>query len=105
MALFWPKILPVLAAIYSLAISNKFSYVALLSDDSFLLGVRVLGQSLKSVNSTIGLTVMVTQDISTGIADVLARDGYNVRRVERIVSPVEGMQNRRRLDYTTLRCL
>lgn len=50
---------------------NKYSYITLLTDDSYIYGVILLQQSLKEVNSQYPLEVLVTPNVSKPILTIL----------------------------------
>ncbi len=50
---------------------NKYSYITLLSDDSYIYGVILLSESLKGVKSKYSLEVMVTPNVSKTILNIL----------------------------------
>ena len=50
---------------------NKYSYITLLSDDSYIYGVILLSESLKEVKSQYPLEVLVTPNVSNSILNIL----------------------------------
>ena len=50
---------------------NKYSYITLLSDDSYIYGVILLSESLKEVNSQYPLEILVTPNVSQPILEIL----------------------------------
>jgi len=50
---------------------NKYSYITLLSDDSYIYGVILLNESLKRVESKYPLKVLVTSNVTLPIINIL----------------------------------
>ncbi|CAD7695590.1 unnamed protein product [Ostreobium quekettii] len=87
---------------------SKEAYVTLLYGDDFVLGVRVLGQSIKETetnrcqrleamrrpvgasNANGDRVVLVTGDISQTSLKTLASDGWRVKKVETVSNPAKG---------------
>lgn len=71
----------------------KDAYVTLLYG-GFLLGARVLGQSLKESGTKKELIAMCTETVSDTTKEVLRRDGWTIRPILNIHSPYEGLSKR-----------
>jgi len=69
------------------------AYVTLLYGEDFLLGVRVLGQSIRETKTTYDLVVIVTGALSKQSQKTLRRDGWIVRNVDTIANPGKGPQS------------
>ena len=68
---------------------SKDAYVTLLYD-GFLLGVRVLGQSLRDTGTNKDLVVVCTETVSENDRAILRSDGWIIRSVKTVESPYEG---------------
>ncbi|KAL4854448.1 Inositol phosphorylceramide glucuronosyltransferase 1 [Chlorella vulgaris] len=84
----------------------KEAYATLLYSDDFLLGVRVLGQSLRETGTTRDLAVLATEGVSSQAADTLQKDGWKVHRVGLLANPgtwtqeaSQARHRRRRLQF------
>ncbi|GJX42369.1 inositol phosphorylceramide glucuronosyltransferase 1 [Tanacetum coccineum] len=66
--------------------SNKEAYVTLLYGDEFLLGVRVLGKSIRDTKTTREMVVLVSDGVSSYAKKLLMADGW-------IVTPISLLQN------------
>lgn len=62
----------------------KYSYVTVLSTETYLLGVLCMYKSLKNSNTKIPLTVVVTDNISEDIIKILENEDINVIRKPKI---------------------
>jgi hypothetical protein len=62
--------------------SRKAAYVTLLTKQSYLPGVLVLGYGLRSVRSKYALVAMVTPSLSTDARNILQKQGIILREVE-----------------------
>ncbi len=60
------------------------AWVTLLTQSSYLPGVRVLGRSLKQVRSQYPLVVMVTDTVEAEVQNTLTAEGYILQTVERL---------------------
>ena len=69
------------------------AYVTLLYG-GFLLGARVLGQSLRETDTTRDLIALCTQEVSEHTRQVLRDDGWIIRHITNIHSPYEGKSSR-----------
>lgn len=63
---------------------NKYSYVTLLSDDSYLYGIILLSESLKEVKSQYPLEILVTPNISNAVLDILDQLNLKYTKVDLI---------------------
>eukprot|EP00271_Cylindrocystis_brebissonii_P012038 TRINITY_DN30094_c0_g1_i1.p1 TRINITY_DN30094_c0_g1~~TRINITY_DN30094_c0_g1_i1.p1 ORF type:complete len:575 (-),score=88.81 TRINITY_DN30094_c0_g1_i1:1003-2727(-) len=66
---------------------SSHAYVTLLYGDSFLLGVRVLGQSLRLTGTLKDMVVLVSAGVSQRSVEVLQADGWRVDRVNLLRNP------------------
>ena len=68
---------------------NNYSYVALISEDSYLLGLLCLRESLKNTKTEIPLSVIVTENVSRYAKYVIKKSGMNVINREKFLIPNE----------------
>ncbi|KAK1415062.1 hypothetical protein QVD17_30832 [Tagetes erecta] len=66
--------------------SSKEAYVTLLYGDEFVLGVRVLGKSIRDTKTARHMVVLVSDGVSTYAKNLLKADGW-------IVTPISLLQN------------
>ncbi|CAG9463483.1 unnamed protein product [Pedinophyceae sp. YPF-701] len=69
---------------------RKEAYVALIYTDNFLLGTRVLGQSIRDTGTNRDLVVLATEAVSDTVASILEGDGWIVKRIATIANPGTG---------------
>ncbi|MBA0858750.1 hypothetical protein Goshw_000025 [Gossypium schwendimanii] len=67
--------------------SSKQAYVTLLYGDEFLLGVRVLGKSIRDTGSTKDMVVLVSDGVSDYAKKLLEADGWIVENISLLVNP------------------
>lgn len=72
---------------------TKDAYVTLLYG-GFLLGARVLGQSLKETGTKKELIALCTETVSDTTKEILKKDGWTIRSITNIHSPYEGLSKR-----------
>lgn len=72
---------------------SKDAYVTLLYG-GFLLGARVLGQSLRESGTTKDMIAMCTESVTKSTKDLLQRDGWKIHSIANIQSPYEGLSTR-----------
>ena len=73
----------------------KYSYVTVLSTESYLLGVLCMYKSLKNTNTNVPLTVVVTDNISEDIIKILENEGISVVRKPKIkITNIVNEQNK-----------
>jgi alpha-N-acetylglucosamine transferase len=72
---------------------SKDAYVTLLYG-GFLLGARVLGQSLRETGTKKELIALCTETVLDTTKEILKRDGWTIRPVQKIHSPYEGLSAR-----------
>ena len=70
---------------------SRDAYVTLLYGGGFLLGARVLGQSLRETDTTRDLIALCTQEVSAVSKELLKADGWTVRTVQNIQNPYKGL--------------
>lgn len=75
---------------------SKDAYVTLLYR-GFLLGARVLGQSLRETGTKMDMVVLCAETVPKATKDILAADGWIIRPIENIPSPYQGLS--KRADY------
>ncbi|XP_024540904.1 inositol phosphorylceramide glucuronosyltransferase 1 [Selaginella moellendorffii] len=63
------------------------AYVTLLYGDEFLLGVRVLGKSIRDTGTSKDLAVLVSDGVSMDAIRLLEADGWIVERIELLSNP------------------
>jgi hypothetical protein len=63
------------------------AYATLLYGDEFLLGVRVLGKSLRDTGVTKDMVALVSDGVSEGGIRLLEADGWIVERIELLANP------------------
>lgn len=63
------------------------AYATLLYGDEFLLGVRVLGKSLRNVGATKDMVVLVSQGVSAEAIDMLKAERWIVKRIGLVENP------------------
>lgn len=66
---------------------GKEAYVTLLYGDEFLLGVRVLGQSLRDTGTQRDMVVLTSSGVSPRSADLLKADGWILEQIELLSNP------------------
>ncbi|XP_077227966.1 plant glycogenin-like starch initiation protein 6 [Tasmannia lanceolata] len=67
--------------------SQSEAYVTLLYGDEFLLGVRVLGKSIRETGSKKDMVVLVSDGVSNYAKKLLAADGWIVERISLLANP------------------
>lgn len=73
----------------------KYSYVTVLSTESYLLGALCMYKSLKNSNTKIALTVVVTDNISNDIIKILENEKINVVKKPKIkITNIADEQNK-----------
>ncbi|KAI4338619.1 hypothetical protein MLD38_023655 [Melastoma candidum] len=66
---------------------SQEAYVTLLYGDEFLLGVRVLGKSIRDTGTTKDLVVLVSDGVSDYAKDLLQADGWIVEKISLLANP------------------
>eukprot|EP00897_Mesotaenium_endlicherianum_P003673 jgi/Mesen1/3333/ME000191S02472 len=82
---------------------SKEAYVTLLYGDEFLLGVRVLGQSIRETGSTKDMVVLVSSGVTDKGVALLKADGWIVELAEMMSNPNAKRPPRLWGVYTKLR--
>ncbi|KAL7228383.1 hypothetical protein ACSBR2_007158 [Camellia fascicularis] len=67
--------------------SSNEAYVTLLYGDEFLLGVRVLGKSIRDTGSTKDMVVLVSDGVSDYATKLLQADGWTVELISLLANP------------------
>ncbi|CAH2055123.1 unnamed protein product [Thlaspi arvense] len=67
--------------------STKEAYVTLLYGDEFLLGVRVLGKSIRDTGSNKDMVVLVSDGVSDYSKKLLKADGWKVEKITLLANP------------------
>ncbi|KAL7252530.1 hypothetical protein ACSBR1_007149 [Camellia fascicularis] len=67
--------------------SSNEAYVTLLYGDEFLLGVRVLGKSIRDTGSTKDMVVLVSDGVSDYATKLLQADGWIVELISLLANP------------------
>lgn len=73
---------------------SKFAYVTFLYGEDFVLGVRVLGQSIRETGTKHDLVLVVTGKIQSSSLKTLQDDGWRVLLVDQISNPAKGPQKK-----------
>ncbi|XP_021283099.1 inositol phosphorylceramide glucuronosyltransferase 1 isoform X2 [Herrania umbratica] len=106
----WILILVVLVTIQCKAVlgakaqsSSTEAYVTLLYGDEFLLGVRVLGKSIRDTGSTKDMVVLVSDGVSDYAKKLLKADGWIVEKISLLANPNQVRPKRFWGVYTKLK--
>ncbi|XWS58434.1 hypothetical protein CRYUN_Cryun08bG0033400 [Craigia yunnanensis] len=83
--------------------SSKEAYVTLLYGDEFLLGVRVLGKSIRDTGSTKDMVVLVSDGVSDYAKQLLKADGWIVEKISLLANPNQVRPKRFWGVYTKLK--
>ncbi|KAG9438961.1 hypothetical protein H6P81_019126 [Aristolochia fimbriata] len=83
--------------------SEKEAYVTLLYGDEFLLGVRVLGKSIRETGSTKDMVVLVSDGVSDYAKELLKADGWIVELISLLANPNQVRPKRFWGVYTKLK--
>ncbi|CAN4105888.1 unnamed protein product [Withania somnifera] len=83
--------------------SSEEAYVTLLYGDEFLLGVRVLGKSIRDTGSTKDMVVLVSDGVSQYANDLLRADGWIVEKISLLSNPNQVRPKRFWGVYTKLK--
>ncbi|KAE8713275.1 Inositol phosphorylceramide glucuronosyltransferase 1 [Hibiscus syriacus] len=107
---FWVLFLCLLITIQSKALlgvkaqtSKDEAYVTLLYGDEFLLGVRVLGKSIKNTGSSKDMVVLVSDGVSDYAKKLLKADGWIVEKISLLENPNQVRPKRFWGVYTKLK--
>lgn len=65
---------------------NNYSYITLLSDDSYIYGIILLQESLKKVNAQFPLKVLVTSNVSQPILEIMRQLDLEYKIIDPIYS-------------------
>ncbi|PON45970.1 Glycosyl transferase [Parasponia andersonii] len=79
------------------------AYVTLLYGDEFLLGVRVLGKSIRDTGSTKDMVVLVSDGVSDYAVKLLEADGWIVKKISLLANPNQVRPKRFWGVYTKLK--
>ncbi|KAG0497068.1 hypothetical protein HPP92_001759 [Vanilla planifolia] len=66
---------------------NEEAYVTLLYGDEFVLGVRVLGKSIRDTGSSKDMVVLVSDGVSDYAKRLLQADGWKVELISLLANP------------------
>lgn len=83
--------------------STSEAYVTLLYGDEFLLGVRVLGKSIRDTGSTKDMVVLVSDGVSDYSKRLLMADGWIVEKISLLANPNQVRPKRFWGVYTKLK--
>ena len=86
-------------------VDKRRAYASLLYHDQFLLGMRVLGQSILEAsrsNTDVDLVALVAGEVSESTLDLLREDGWIVKRSGIIANPTAGHPRKFSGVYTKL---
>ncbi|CAF1888357.1 unnamed protein product [Brassica napus] len=67
--------------------SSKEAYITLLYGDEFLLGVRVLGKSIRDTGSDKDMVALVSDGVSDYSKNLLKADGWKVEKISLLANP------------------
>uniref|UniRef100_A0A0D6QWV9 Hexosyltransferase n=1 Tax=Araucaria cunninghamii TaxID=56994 RepID=A0A0D6QWV9_ARACU len=79
------------------------AYVTLLYGDEFLLGVRVLGKSIRKTGTTKDMVVLVSDGVSSYAVQLLQADGWIVEHIRLLANPNQKRPKRFWGVYTKLK--
>ncbi|CAI9091477.1 OLC1v1026517C1 [Oldenlandia corymbosa var. corymbosa] len=83
--------------------SSSEAYVTLLYGDEFLLGVRVLGKSIRDTGSSKDMVVLVSDGVSDYANQLLRADGWIVEKISLLANPNQVRPKRFWGVYTKLK--
>ncbi|KAK0599022.1 hypothetical protein LWI29_001606 [Acer saccharum] len=83
--------------------SSEQAYVTLLYGDEFLLGVRVLGKSIRETGSNKDMVVLVSDGVSDYAKKILQADGWKVEEISLLANPNQVRPTRFWGVYTKLK--
>ncbi|KAJ7973527.1 Hexosyltransferase [Quillaja saponaria] len=83
--------------------SKDEAYVTLLYGDEFLLGVRVLGKSIRDTGSKKDMVVLVSDGVSDYAKEVLQADGWIIKKISLLANPNQVRPKRFWGVYTKLK--
>ncbi|VFQ84957.1 unnamed protein product [Cuscuta campestris] len=83
--------------------SSKEAYVTLLYGDEFLLGVRVLGKSIRDTGTTKDMVALVSDGVSSYAKQLLQADGWIVEEISLLANPNQVRPTRFWGVYTKLK--
>ena len=72
---------------------SRDAYVTLLYG-GFLLGARVLGQSLRETGTKMDMIALCTENVAKSTKEVLIADGWRIKEIGNIHSPYQGLSKR-----------
>ena len=75
-------------------LNSQEAYVTLLYGDVYMLGVRVLGQSLRNSKTDRDCIVLCTEDVTESTKKVLQNDGWIIKSVQSLPNPYKGFSPR-----------
>ncbi|XP_042469763.1 inositol phosphorylceramide glucuronosyltransferase 1-like [Zingiber officinale] len=84
---FWVVVLAILSAVNCGQSKTDDAYVTLLYGDEFLLGVRVLGKSIRDTGSTKDMVALVSDGVSDYAEKLLRADGWIVQHISLLANP------------------
>lgn len=61
---------------------NNYSYVTILTDDSYTYGICLLVESMKKVNTKYPLLVLITEDVSAPSIEILSQLNVQVQKID-----------------------
>ncbi|KAL2950124.1 hypothetical protein AAZX31_20G212900 [Glycine max] len=100
----WLWLILLLASVQSLGSERTdVAYVTLLYGDEFLLGVRVLGKSIRDTGSNKDMVVLVSDGVSDYANTLLQADGWIVEKISLLANPNQVRPKRFWGVYTKLK--
>ena len=77
---------------------SKYTYVTLLTNNTYVRGVLLLKESLRRVESQYPLLCLITEDVAPEIVEVLDKAGIEHKLINKIETPNNIMQNNLKLN-------
>ncbi|XP_037478635.1 inositol phosphorylceramide glucuronosyltransferase 1-like [Triticum dicoccoides] len=101
----WPLLAALVAAalLAGAAAATEEAYVTLLYGDEFVLGVRVLGKSIRDTGTRRDMVVLVSDGVSEYSRELLEADGWIVKRITLLANPNQVRPTRFWGVYTKLK--
>lgn len=65
-------------------VNQKYSYVTILTDDSYTYGICLLIESMKKVNTKYPLLVLITEDVSEPSLEILRQLNIKIQKINKI---------------------
>ncbi len=62
---------------------ENYSYISLLTNDTYIYGILLLNESLKKVKSKYPLNILITEDVSEASREILNQFNISYQEVEK----------------------